>query len=311
MDIKTRNIWVLGGTGFVGSALVKHLFINKNNRLNLLIHKKADYGSLENINAITGSINDFDSRWLERYPPDILFHLARPSGSNYITRKIRSSAGERANRRLVNILCGIPEPPMVVYVSGSLMYGERSADEPAYEDSPLDPASYARFYYRNELPWIEAQQDGLLDVRFARPGWIAGPSSWFMKFFWKHFTLSGKVPVYGDGQNPMSVIHIDDCAAMIDGLSLYGAKGSNLNIYAADTILQSNFSKLLAKILNAETENISYNYVRRKYGEVTAKALVSSSPMKTLYPALHRKTRIQFPETSALLADVVRLLKNI
>ena len=311
MKTGTRNIWVFGGTGFIGSALVKHLSRDRSNVLHLLIHQKAEYRKIEHLNTFRGSLSSFDPFWFERYPLDVLFHLARPAGSSLISRSLKASAGERANRRIVTILKSLKKPPLIVYVSGSLMYGNRSADNPATEDSPIAPGSFARYYVRNELPWLEAQLKGFLDVRFARPGWIVGPGSWFREFFWKPYLRSAKVPCYGDGSHTMSAVHINDCALMIDALRLYGEAGSNLNIFSGDPIPHRDFCEILARLLDTETEIIPYESIRRKYGKVTADALISSGPMQTLYPGIHRKADIEFHDAETILSDVIRLLKNV
>ncbi len=310
MTKKSRNIWIFGGTGFIGSALVKLLSRDGANRLHLLIHKRAPWKLLEGFNTFTGTLADVEPVWFERYPPDIVYHLARPAGSNTVTRKLRSVAGEKANRRLANIFRALPVPPVVVYVSGSLMYGNRPATDPASENSPLKPASFAHYYYRNELPWIEAQSEGFLDIRFARPGWIAGPASWFMEFFFNRWRRTGKVPCYGGGMQHMSVTDTADCAAMIHTLGQHGSKGGNLNIFSADIITQLDFSNTLARLLNAETEMIPEYRIRRSYGKVTAAALLSSSPMGTLYPELHRRAGIIYRSPEQLLVPVVRLSEN-
>ncbi|TVR75140.1 MAG: NAD(P)-dependent oxidoreductase [Marinilabiliales bacterium] len=306
----SRNIWILGGTGFIGSALVRLLSHDKANRLHLLVHKRAHWRLLEGFSTFTGTLSGIEPGWFERYPPDIVYHLARPAGSNALTRKLRSATGERANRRLVKILRSLPATPVVVYVSGSLMYGDRPDNDPAFENSPLSPESFARYYYRNELPWIEAQGEGSLDVRFARPGWIAGPGSWFMEFFYKPWRHTGRVPCYGEGTQRMSLTDLDDCAAMIHALGQYGSKGSNLNIFSGDIITQLDFSNTLARMLNAETEMIPENRLRQKYGKVTAAALLSSSPMGTLYPELHHRAGITIRDPEQLLASVVGLSEN-
>jgi nucleoside-diphosphate-sugar epimerase len=239
----------------------------------------------------------------------VIFHLARPAGSSFITRTLKSYLGENANQKWVNALAQLPNPTIVVYVSGSLMYGRRDAENPADENSNLKPDAFAKYYIRNEQPWIEAQKQGILDVRFARPGWIVGTQSWFHRFFWKHFLETGKIPCYGN--HPMSVIHIDDCAAMIDALSLYGGKGQNLNVFSGDIILHQDFCQILADILKTETENIFYDQVKSANGTATADALVSSTPMKTLYPEIHKKSGIKFKETRQILQDVVLKLRDV
>lgn len=310
MRNQARNIWILGGTGYAGRALATHLSRNAGNRLHLLLHKNADYRFLEGFNTFTGSLQNFDGSLLGRYPPDVIFHLARAGGKTALARYVAARQGEMANRRIVDILCGLPDPPVVVYVSGSLMYGRRPDDDPASEDSQLVPGSYARWYHRNEIPWMEARESGSLDVRFARPGWIAGPGSWFREFFWNHYRATGKIPCYGDGNQLMPLVHIDDFAAMTDALSRYGERSGNLNIFAGPAIRQNDFCVILSRLLDAEILRIPYGILCRRYGRTVAGALVSSIPMKTNYPEIHEKAGVRFEDAGKLLSHVTGLLKN-
>ncbi len=300
-----RNIWVLGGTGYIGSALVRHLAADPVNRLHLLIHRSAPYRRLESFNTFSGNLSAIDPLWFERYPPDVLFHLARPAGSRRATRVWAARRGEKANRRLVNILQQMDKPPMVVYVSGSLLYGPRPDDDPAHEKSPLAPAAFARHYQRNEKPWLEAQQLGVLDVRFARPAWIVGPASWFRKFFHEPMMRSGKVPYYGDGQQRMSLIHLDDCARMIDALALYGEKGQNLNVFTGAPVTQKKFADILASLSGLKAQQVTYAGTRKKYGKTAAQALTTSIPLHTLYPEVASKADVRFHEHRQILSAVL------
>jgi nucleoside-diphosphate-sugar epimerase len=304
---KTRNVWVLGGTGYIGSALVKHLSGDQHNRLNLLVHKRGDRRFLDAFNTFYGSLSTIDERWFENYPPEVVFHLARPAGSNSLARFFRSYQGARANQRLVKIFSELPNPPMVVYVSGSLMYGKRA--EPAHEETPLHPEAFARYYIRNEQPWLDAQKSGILDVRFARPGWIVGPGSWFVEFFWKPYLQPGKIPCYGD--HPMSLIHLDDCAAMIDALSNYGQRGQNLNIFSGSVVSHKKFCQELAQILETDIQSLSFRETQKRYGKTLAQALTSSTPMNTMYPDIHNRAQLRFQSIKEMLTDVVRSLKKV
>jgi nucleoside-diphosphate-sugar epimerase len=303
-----RNIWILGGTGFIGSALVERLSQDKTNHIHLLLHKTTNYRQLEHFNTYTGSLGTIDPLWFERYPPDIVFHLARPAGSNLLTRNLRSYLGEKANSRLITILSGLKKPPVVVYVSGSLMYGPVSVDNPAHEDTPLNPGAFAKAYFRNEKPWIEAQHKNLLDIRFARPGWIAGTTSWFRQFFLEPYRRHGKVPCYGDGSQLMSVIHIADCTAMIDHLGRHETPVKALNIFAIEPVTQLEFSTTMASLLKTETEMISFDRIVEMYGSTTAKALTLSIPMRTRYPGMHLESKIRYHSVEEVLTDVIGLL---
>ncbi len=310
METMRRNIWILGGTGYIGRALVAFLADNPVNRLHLLLHKTTPYNWLESFNTFTGSLSKFDSHWFERYPPDVVFHLARPAGRNCVTREWAARCGSSANRRLVALMANLEKPPVIVYVSGSLLYGYRDSHDPALEDAPISPASFAKHYYKTELPWLNARKHNVLDVRFARPGWIVGADSWFRKFFWEPMQQWKKIPCYGSGNQVMSLVHINDCAALIDALSRFGSRGQNLNVFTGPPVRQKEFCELLAGITGMEITTVSYHKLRKQYGETIARALTTSIPMGTKYPELYSKAAIRFTHHQSLLADVIGLLKN-
>lgn len=308
--ISKRNVWVLGGTGFIGQALVTQLRSDPTNRLHLLVHKIVPHRMLEDLNIFTGSISSFDPQWFIKYPPDVIFHLARPAGSYFITRNMAARKAAKANERLIKIIRNLSPNPMVVYVSGSLMYGSQEPGSFAFENTALNPCSYAKHYIAGEKPWINAQKEGLLDVRFARPSWILGPASWFREFYWNYYSQTGKIPCFGDGVQMMSLVHLDDCARMINQLSLAGNRGQNLNIFSGDPIRQSVFSNAIAGKLNTCTQQISKLELQRRFGTTVASALLSSIPLSTSFPDQHKQSGILYPNPDEMIDDALRLLKN-
>ncbi|MEX0982224.1 MAG: NAD(P)-dependent oxidoreductase [Bacteroidales bacterium] len=305
-----KNIWIFGGTGFIGDALVKKLSENENNRLHLLLHKNRPFKSLEHTNTFTGSLQDFDPAWFLKYPPDVIFHLARPAGGNHLSRSYAARSGLKANRKIIHILRDLYKPPVIVYVSGSLMFGTRDKETPAMEDSALAPVSFAASYFRLESPWIEAGKNEILDVRMARPGWIVGPSSWFVEFFWKPYLVSGKVPFYGDGNQQMSVIHLEDCAGLIASLGNAEERYRSLNIFCGPIVTQNEFSAQMAGLLNTETTRIPFNKIVRKYGRTVSMALTSSIPMGTIYNEIYNHYSFKYPDLKSILVNIIGILKN-
>ena len=303
-----RNIWVLGGTGFIGTALLNHLAEDPANRLHLLVHKNVPYQKLEKVNLISGSLKRFDYSWFSRYPPDIVFHLARMAGSGPLRRRLASHIGQQSNERLIRFLATLDNPPMIVYVSGSLMYGDQSGSSGADESTALNPIAYGRYYERAERPWISAGRIPGLKVQLVRPGWIVGPGSWFKVFFWDHYLKTGRVPVYGSGNQLMSLIQVEDLAVMITkGVEMYPGV---LNLFAGNPLTQKEFSEIMAKILGVETENISIKSIRRKYGIAEAEALSSSIPMNTRYPELWNDLELKYPKPADMLNRTISLLKS-
>lgn len=306
--MQTRNVWILGGTGYIGSALLRHLSADRANRLQLLIHRSAPYRRLERFNTFTASLATIDPLWFERYPPDVVFHLARPAGSLRISRAWAAYRGEKANRRLAAMLERLENPPVVVYVSGSLLYGPRPADDPAVEESPLAPAAFARYYRHNEQPWLEAQERGVVDVRFARPAWIVGAGSWFRKFFYEPMLRSGKVPYYGNGQQLMSLIHLNDCGRLIDALSRYGSPGKNLNVFAGEAVSQRHFAHIVGSVAGCKSMAVPVHEARKRYGSTAVQALTASIPLRTMHPEVVERAGIRFRDHERLVSDVLHEL---
>lgn len=310
MNGNKKNVWILGGTGFIGKALIKQLSLSDEYLLHLLVHQNIPYKFLEPFSVFTGRLENFDLTWLEKYPPGIVFHLARLGGSNAISRSFSSRKGAKANERLIQFLSGMDNPPIIIYVSGSLMYGPQGNGKVANELSELKPVSYARYYYRAEEPWIKAQSSGKLDVRFARPGWILGPDSWFRFFYRDHFLRTGKVPLYGDGNQLMSIIHLEDCASQIVKLAEKGQKNQNLNVFSGAPVSQKHFAEMLASHLNAEVESIPATKLQKKFGKTVTEALTTSIPMTTNYPELCKSDSFRYPDAESMIKSVLSFFEH-
>ena len=149
------------------------------------------------------------------------------------------------------------------------------------EEAPLRPIAYARAYEYAERPWVLAAKAGELDVRIARPGWILGPDSWFEHFFFKPALATGKVPVYGDGNQLMSLISVEDCAGQLVHLMDHGAPNQSVNLFGFEPIKQKDFAAMVAQCLDANTVHIKASDTENKYGKTVFEALTSSTPVTT------------------------------
>ncbi len=310
MNEARKNVWIFGGTGFVGKTLVNYLSNDLRYHLNLLIHKNVPYKSLEAFNTFTGTLNGFDLNWLEKYPPDIIFHLARLGGRNKLLRHFASYKGAKANNRLINFLIQKEISPVIIYVSSLLMYGNQVQGAFASESSVLHPLSYAQQQILAEQPWLDVQLTEKLDVRFARPGWIIGPDSWFKNFYWNYFRETGKVPMYGNGEQLMSLVYVDDLAGQLVNLAENGGKNKTLNIYTSETLSQQSFAELLAKELNTGVEPVTWKALKSKFGKAVSEPIISSIPLKTNYKTLQNLYKPQYSTVESMLKKTISMLKN-
>jgi nucleoside-diphosphate-sugar epimerase len=302
-----KNIWVLGGTGFIGAYLTKQLAKDPDNRVILSIHKSLPNQQLENVITLQKELDEITIEDFEQFTPYKIFHLARFGASTPILRLLSSNKGAKTNQKLIERLNQLDTFPAVNYVSGSLMYGAQK--ESATELSKLNPVGFAKPYIDGEAPILEAQKRRL-NIHFHRPGWILGPSSWFKVFFWDYYKQSGKVPYYGSGEQLMSIISVEDCAGLIIHASKLLAPYQDQNIFNFKPIAQKEFALKVAEILNCETIQIGFEKVKKQYDWQTAEALTTSIPLSTNNSEIINTYSPKYQNLDLLIEDVINQLKD-
>jgi nucleoside-diphosphate-sugar epimerase len=181
------------------------------------------------------------------------------------------------------------------------MYGNNKT--PVDESAPIRPISYARKYERAERPWrIKSQK---IDIRMAFPAWIFGGDSWFMSFYIKPSQLRKKVPIYGLGDQQMSLIHVQDVAGQLIHIAEQGEKSNHYNIYGSELIKQEDFAKTVAKEIDIETEVLSSDEIEIKYGKTVHEALTSSMPVKTQHIDWRASYKFKFPDWSKMVRGLI------
>ena len=274
-----HKILILGGTGFIGSELVNALRLNRDVQLMLLIRTRTNYFDLEDFDTITGDLGSFDLSQILRFKPRVIIHLARMRGRGRLGRGLASKRGESANWRIIRWLKRKLPETRVIYVSGSLVYGDSTS--PVYESSVLNPTGFAREYLRAEIPWVEAQMRKALDICIVRPGWIVGSGSWFHSNFVKPALRDSAVPIYGSGHNLMNIIDVRDCASLIARAGLSEKIPEIINLVGPTAaITQSTFASLVAERMKMPTMHVHERTTRGWFSDRAAwEALTSSIPI--------------------------------
>ncbi|WP_421753916.1 NAD-dependent epimerase/dehydratase family protein [Croceimicrobium sp.] len=304
-----ESIWVLGATGYVGKALSLELLADTNEEalLSCFGNRRVDLELMERSNFILNPLEELDAHWLKRFPPKVIYHCARLAGSTPKKRKEAALKGAQANRRLIALLKKMETPPVIVYCSGTLMYGPQVQE--IDESAPLAPTAYAKQYAIAEQPWIEAQKEGVLDVRMARPAWIFGPDSWFLHFFLKVAWEHGAVPYYGDGQQMMSLLPLGDCAGQLKHCYQEGEPGKDYNLYGFAPISQKEFAEAVAQIMGLEARNIPLTACMERFGETVTEALCSNIPVRTQHQSWKETYTPYYQDLSSLLQSVIEEAK--
>jgi len=274
-------VLLLGATGFIGTRILNLLRRRAHLQVMVLGHRNVNYRALEDVNLVVDDLTRFDLSWIERFEPDTIIHLARLSGRGRVGRTVAAQRGRRANRRLIAWLCERAPNIRVLYVSGTLVYGdqgERTVDE----QTPLNPIAYAREYFAAEEPWVDAQREGLLPITIVRPPWIIGPGSWFYHHYVFPAQKDGAVPLYGSGQNWMSFLDVTDCAGSILNVAERSDPGKVFNLFTPGQVVrQVEFVSALSDVLRVGVRQIDRNEFGHRLDRAAWEALTFSLKAST------------------------------
>jgi nucleoside-diphosphate-sugar epimerase len=170
------------------------------------------------------------------------------------------------------------------------------------EGSPLRPIAFAREYIHAEAPWMEAAESGALPVTILRPPWIFGRTSWFGQIYLQGIRSHGAVPLFGDGENLMSLLDVEDCAGLIRHAVAHAQPGRCYNLFAPGACLtQREFAERLSRATGCPVRQLTEAEVRRRYGAATLEAVTFSSRMATRYPEFIEGYAFKFPAVDDMI----------
>lgn len=289
---------MLGGTGFIGDSLVRRLTA-AGVRTSCLVHRTSPPD--RDVGVVRGSVARFRWSTLESDPPDVIFHLARIAGRGPIHGPLTRVRNRVANERLVLALERWERPPLVIYVGGTLAYGSHG-DALVTEETPLSPTSFSRDYHVAEVPWLRALRAQAVPVIVTRPAWVLGAGSWFEAYYRRFIQTERAVPLYGRGDNWMSVIHVDDCAGQLAHAARHALPMSIVNVFGAAPIRQAELAERLARITGLPIRRVALGDRERAVRE----AFEFSCRVGTVHEALHADYPLDHHDLDAELAALLR-----
>jgi|SaaInlStandDraft_2_1057019.scaffolds.fasta_scaffold59251_2 UDP-glucose 4-epimerase len=259
---------VTGGSGFIGSALVKRL-IKEDHQVTVLDNNSR--GQLSRLDDIMDVIRfvDCDIRNVDDVinatkGADSFIHLAAVNGTENFYKDPEKVLDIGVRGMLVAIdACRINNIKELIFSSSSETY-QKSTIVPTPEDVPLiiPDVMNARYSYGgskiiSELLAINYGRTGFDRVMIFRPHNVYGPD-----MGWEHvlpqFILrairkikkhpTGKVPfdILGDGMQTRAFIHIDD---FINGIMLMIENGKHLNVYNIGSTEEITIKEIAYKVL--------------------------------------------------------------
>ncbi|MCB0353286.1 MAG: dTDP-glucose 4,6-dehydratase [Bdellovibrionales bacterium] len=260
------NVLITGGAGFIGSNLVHYISQFRPNWNMTVVDLLTYAGNLQNISSVLegpkckfvrADIADSAamSKVFSSTRFDLVFHLAAES---HVDRSIMgASAFVRTNVLGTQTLLDLARSSDVqrfVHVSTDEVYGSLGREGRFVETTPLDPTSpYAASKAASDLMVLACYKTHRFPVLVTRCTNNYGPYQFpekFLPLFISNALEDKKLPLYGDGTNVRSWIHVNDhCEGLLrvaekgregEVYNLGGEEAAELeNRYVAELLLQA------------------------------------------------------------------------
>jgi len=256
-----KNIFVTGGAGFIGSALVRHIISETNHKV-INVDKLSYSGNLQSLSSIKDSKSYFFeqidickqrelSNLFQEYKPDLIIHLAAES---HVDRSIDSPIKFietnimgtfnllEETKNYWRLLKGSKKDNFrFLHVSTDEVYGDLEETKDLFsEDTPYDPSS--------PYSASKASSDHLVRAwhrTYGLPILITNCSNNYGPFQFPeklipHMilnALAGKnLPVYGDGKQIRDWLYVNDHVRALISVAFNGLIGETYNIGGSNEI---------------------------------------------------------------------------
>ncbi len=275
-SLRRKKILVTGGTGFIGSAIVRRLIKDGHQVRVLDDNSRGSPRRLAGVESecefIGGDVRDAAATIRAAHGVDSIYHLAFVNGTEFFYSRPELVL-DVAVRGMVNVLdaCRSHDVGELVLASSSEVY-QAPPKVPTDETAPLvvpdvlNPRySYGGGKIISELMAINYGRTGFERVMIFRPHNIYGPDMGWEHVI-PHFILRLKtlmerrptgripVPIQGTGKETRSFCHIDD---LVDGVMAMEARGEHLGIYHVGTEEErtiADLARLIAAEMGCEVE---------------------------------------------------------
>ena len=206
------NCFVTGGTGFVGSHLMR-LLTNKGHEVKALVRKTSDTSLIDGLpyKAVVGDVRDKDSFLQGAQDCEWFFHNAA----------IMSDWGGKPHFYPVNVegtrnvleVVRKNDISRLIHTSSTAVYGLQNSIKPLQEDSPKRPfGAYQQSKLAAEDLIRQYMTDYGIKATMVRPPTILGKGDMYTGPLLIQYLKSGQMMYFGDGSNLHSVVHGEDAA---------------------------------------------------------------------------------------------------
>lgn len=295
-DVKDSSILVTGGTGLIGSILVKCLLgLNANIRTTLPVRNiekaKVIYGSNSKLlNIIECDLESYLRSMNEQF--DYIIHLASPTAGKYmVEHPVETYSLALDSTKLILEYCQRNPIKSFVYVSSLEYYGQNTDDKVikedflGYVDTTSPRSSYPLGKRAAEYMCTAYAKEYGVPVKIARltQTFGAGVSTDDNRVFaqFARSIIDGKnIVMHTKGESAKPYCYTTDCVSAILYILLRGADGEAYNVANQDTYISiKDMALFLKKNFNPLVDVIVEEHPEMGYAPVTKLNLSSEKLM--------------------------------
>jgi len=274
--------FVTGGTGFVGSHIIRQL-TERNHEISILVRDSSNFdliqglefkkviGDVTNIESLKQGITD-DTEWL--------FHNAAIM-AEWGSKKHFFSVNVEGTRNILEVVRQ-KDIPSLIYTSSTAVYGFPNQSEPLNEDDPWNPLNnYQKSKAESEKLVRQYITDYGIKATMIRAPTVVGKGDLYTGPQIIEFLQKGSMVTFGGGDNPQSYCHGEDFARCIvlSAENIDKASGNAYNV--------ASFNCTFKELLDALADELG---VEKKYRNIPYSiSLALGSLMGRLYKAFNRK----------------------
>ena len=202
------RVFVTGGTGYVGSAVVRRLAGAGHEVAGLVRNaEKADVLEALGGRPVLGNLREPSGYAAMAAECDAIIHLAAEPGPE------RQQVERRALEALIAAAGSGGEPRILVYTSVLFVLGN-TGDSVATENAPTQEVPHAAGRVEHER-WVLAVADRQLATAVIRPGMVyGGGQGGAVSELFRSAVQEGTATYVGDGCNRWSLVHRNDVAEL-------------------------------------------------------------------------------------------------
>lgn len=251
----TKIAFVTGGTGFVGSHLIRRLLL-EGWYVKALVRPGSNTSKLKNPNVeiIYGDLSELFLPKEKLKDVKVVFHIASVIGSYNTPFSTYWKVNVEGTENLISFLEGI-DLDSFVYCSSVAVYG-RLANIPTDENSPCRPNNiYGKSKYEAEKIVLSALKKGF-PVSIIRPSWIYGPGDRRTLKLFKAIKEK-KFFIIGNGETLIHPVYVEDVVKGLINCARKKEAIGNIYIIAGYKPLElKELVKIIAELLGVRIPRI-------------------------------------------------------